>query len=62
MPFPFAFAWLNALHAVRHSHTPRVCKLSGICRELNVYVVIGGVIVVVAAVSVTAAADVVFVD
>ncbi len=20
MPFPFAFAWLNALHAVRHSH------------------------------------------
>jgi len=21
MPFPFAFAWLNALHAVRHSHT-----------------------------------------
>ena len=21
MPFPFAFAWPNALHAVRHSHT-----------------------------------------
>jgi len=20
MPFPFPFAWLNALHAVRHSH------------------------------------------
>ncbi len=20
MPFPFAFTWLNALHAVRHSH------------------------------------------
>jgi hypothetical protein len=20
MPFPFAFAWLDALHAVRHSH------------------------------------------
>jgi hypothetical protein len=21
VPVPFAFAWLNALHAVRHSHT-----------------------------------------
>jgi hypothetical protein len=21
MPFPFAFAWLNAIQAVRHSHT-----------------------------------------
>jgi hypothetical protein len=41
---------------------PRVCKLSGICKELNVYVVIGGVVVVVVAVSVTAAANVVFVD
>jgi hypothetical protein len=22
MPFPFAFAWLNAFQAVRHSHNP----------------------------------------
>jgi MFS family permease len=24
MPFPFAFAWLNDLQAVRHSHRPNI--------------------------------------
>jgi hypothetical protein len=24
MPFPFAFAWLNAFQAVRHSHNPQI--------------------------------------
>ena len=32
MSFPFAFAWLNALHAVRHSHTEYI-SLSQALRE-----------------------------
>jgi hypothetical protein len=34
MPFPFAFTWLNALHAVRHSHKYEIFR-SGICIDLG---------------------------
>ena len=40
MPFPFAFAWLNALHAVRHSHSlsdPFLCLVTQANQKLTAF-------------------------
>ena len=40
MSFPFAFAWLDALHAVRHSHSlsdPFLCLVTQVNQKLTAF-------------------------